>query len=125
MDRLTATHVFATIAQHGSLTGAADALGMSRATVTRYLAEMEAWVGARLFHRNTRRIGLTPAGERALAQSEELLALARQMRQGPGDPAAGLRGTLRVACAQSLAQARVGAIVGRFLARPPQAPVQP
>lgn len=124
MDRLTATYVFVTIAQRGSLTAAAEALDMSRAMVSRYLAEMEGWMGARLFHRNTRRIGLTPAGERVLAQSEALLALSQQMRQGLGDPAAELRGVLRVTCAQSLAQARVAAMVGRFLARHPQAAIE-
>ena len=51
MDRLTAAQVFVTIAERGSLTATAEQLDMSRAMVTRYLGEMEAWVGARLFHR--------------------------------------------------------------------------
>ena len=42
---------------------AADALDMSRAMVTRYLAEMEEWAGARLLHRSTRRLSLTDAGD--------------------------------------------------------------
>ena len=52
MDRITATRVFVTIAQLGSLTRAADSLDMSRAMVTRHLQAMEDWVGVRLFHRD-------------------------------------------------------------------------
>lgn len=120
MDRLTAAHVFVTIAQRGSLTGAADALDMSRAMVTRYLAEMEAWVGARLFHRNTRRIALTAAGESALVQSKALLALSDQLPMGASEGDHRLQGMLRVACAQSLSQAVLAPMVARFLAEHPQ-----
>ena len=42
MDRLTAMRVFVEVVQAGSQTAAADRLDMSRAMVTRYLAELEA-----------------------------------------------------------------------------------
>lgn len=41
MDRMTAMNVFVEVVERGSLTAAADALDMSRAMVTRYLAEVE------------------------------------------------------------------------------------
>jgi len=50
MDRIASANVFVTIADRGSLAAAAEALDMSRAMVTRYLAEMEEWAGARLLH---------------------------------------------------------------------------
>ena len=43
MDRLQAMQVFVTTVEAGSLSGAADRLGLSRPVVTRYLAELEAW----------------------------------------------------------------------------------
>ena len=46
MDRLTATRVFVTVVEHGSLTQAAERLEMSTAMVSRYLAAMENWLGA-------------------------------------------------------------------------------
>jgi DNA-binding transcriptional LysR family regulator len=61
MDRITASQVFLNVAERGSMTATAEALGMSRAMITRYLAHMEAWAGARLLHRTTRRISPTPA----------------------------------------------------------------
>jgi DNA-binding transcriptional LysR family regulator len=120
MDRIVAAQVFVTIAERGSLSSAAESLDMSRAMVTRYLAEMEGWSGARLFHRTTRRINLTVAGETTLSRCREMLALAEQM------PAAGEtekdepRGILRIACSQSLAQASLAAAVSTYLRRYPR-----
>lgn len=56
MDRLQAMQVFVTTLEAGSLSSAADRLALSRPVVTRYLAELEAWAGARLLHRSTRRL---------------------------------------------------------------------
>jgi DNA-binding transcriptional LysR family regulator len=123
MDRIASASVFVTIAERGSLAGAADALDMSRAMVTRYLAEMEQWAGARLLHRTTRRLGLTAAGELTLARCRELLALAGAI-PAAGDAAAGdPRGLLRVACAQFLAQTALSDALAGFLGRFPQVTV--
>ena len=79
MDRVTAAQVFVEIAERGSMVAAADALDMSRAMVTRYLAQMEQWAGARLLHRTTRRLSLTAAGEQVLARCRGMLAFAAEM----------------------------------------------
>lgn len=123
MDRITSASVFITIAERGSLAGAAETLDMSRAMVTRYLAEMEEWAGARLLHRTTRRLGLTAAGEVTLARCRELLALAGAI-PAAGDAGAGEpRGLLRVACAQFLAQTALADALAGFLRRYPQVTV--
>lgn len=120
MDRITSANVFVTIAERGSLAGAAEALDMSRAMVTRYLAEMEEWAGARLLHRTTRRLGLTAAGEVTLARCRELLALAGAI-PAAGDAGAGEpRGLLRLACAQFLAQTALAEAMAGFLRRYPR-----
>lgn len=120
MDRIASANVFVTIAERGSLAGAAEVLDMSRAMVTRYLAEMEAWAGARLLHRTTRRLGLTAAGEVTLARCRELLALAGAI-PAAGDAGAGEpRGLLRVACAQFLAQTALAEALAGFLRRFPR-----
>jgi DNA-binding transcriptional LysR family regulator len=46
MDRLTALRVFVCVVEQGSLSGAGEKLEMSRAMVSRYLAELERWMGA-------------------------------------------------------------------------------
>lgn len=54
--------VFVTVVDLGSQSAAADHLELSRPVVSRYLAELEDWVGARLMHRTTRKLSLTAAG---------------------------------------------------------------
>jgi DNA-binding transcriptional LysR family regulator len=122
MDRITAARVFVTIAERGSMIAAADALDMSRAMVTRYLAEMEEWAGARLLHRSTRRLSLTDAGDTTLARCRAMLELAGAM---PVATAAAdtPQGLLRIACSQSLAQAAVAAAITAFLRQYPQVTV--
>lgn len=125
MDRLIAAEVFVQIAERGSMAAAADALDMSRAMVTRYLAQMEQWAGARLLHRTTRRLSLSHAGEQALAHCRQLLQVAAELPQVSGgertaDP---VRGLLRLACAQSLAQEVLAPAAAAFLQRHPLAAI--
>ncbi len=49
MDRLTAMQVFVNVAEAGSFSAAADKLDMSRAMVTRYVGELEQWLGLRIY----------------------------------------------------------------------------
>ncbi|MDE2356194.1 MAG: LysR family transcriptional regulator, partial [Alphaproteobacteria bacterium] len=73
MDRLKAISIFVEIAERGSISSAAEALNVSRAMASRALAALEAWLGARLFHRTTRRLQLTSAGEAALVRFRGML----------------------------------------------------
>lgn len=123
MDRVTAAEVFVSIAERASMTAAAEALDMSRAMVTRYLAQMEQWAGARLLHRTTRRLSLTEAGEETLARCRRMLEVAADMAVAPASDAGTPRGLLRVACSQSLAQEVLAAMVAEFLRRYPLAAI--
>lgn len=123
MDRIIAARVFVSIAERGSMIAAADALDMSRAMVTRYLAEMEEWAGARLLHRSTRRLSLTDAGDITLARCRRMLEVADGMAVAAGDDADTPQGLLRITCSQSLAQAELAAAVGEYLKRYPRTSV--
>lgn len=123
MDRIIAARVFVSIAERGSMIAAADALDMSRAMVTRYLAEMEEWAGARLLHRSTRRLSLTDAGDITLARCRRMLEVADGMAVAAGDDADTPQGLLRITCSQSLAQAELAAAVGEYLKRYPRTAV--
>ena len=123
MDRLTATRVFVEVVERGSQTAAAEALEMSRAMVSRYLGELEAWVGARLLHRTTRKLSLTGAGEQLLGQCREMLAMADAMQSVSRTDEAAPRGTLRIACSQSLAQTWLVHALDDFIRLYPQVSV--
>ena len=77
MDRFRALETFIAIAEAGSLTAAAKALGTSQPSVVRTLAAYERQLGVRLFHRTTRRITLTDEGHRHLAHAREILVDAK------------------------------------------------
>lgn len=63
MDKLRALEVFVSVAKSNSFAGAARALSMSPPSVTRVIGELETSLGVVLFHRTTRRVTLTQAGE--------------------------------------------------------------
>jgi DNA-binding transcriptional LysR family regulator len=123
MDRITAARVFVSIAERGSMIAAATALDMSRAMVTRYLAGMEEWAGARLLHRSTRRLSLTDAGDLTLARCRRMLEVADDMAVALGDAADTPHGLLRITCSQALAQAELLGAVSAYLQRYPRTSV--
>lgn len=74
MDKFLEMQTFAAVVDAGSFVKAADALGMSKAAMSRHVNELEARLGVRLLHRTTRRLALTGEGEVFYARSKELLA---------------------------------------------------
>jgi DNA-binding transcriptional LysR family regulator len=65
---------FTTVADTLHFGAAAARLGISQPPLSRSIARLERRLGFPLFHRTTRRISLTPAGEVFLADCERLLA---------------------------------------------------
>ena len=67
--------IFHTAAAVGSFTEAAAMLGMSQPNVTQQIARLEKELKVRLFHRDGRKIELTPAGEALLRECRHLFSL--------------------------------------------------
>ena len=63
VDPLHGVAAFLAVAEHESFTAAAVAIGLTRSTVSAQVADLEARLGLRLFHRSTRLVRLTPAGQ--------------------------------------------------------------
>lgn len=120
MDRIKATEVFITIVEQGSLSGAADKLDMSRAMVTRYLAEMEAWADARLLHRTTRRLSLTSVGEIIYQEAQKLNNIANRLPMLGQDHNDSPSGNLRISCPHSIAYDELAKALVPFLVQFPK-----
>jgi DNA-binding transcriptional LysR family regulator len=73
MDRITSMRVFVRAATVGSLSAAARHLGMSPAMATKHVNALEARLGVKLFHRTTRRLALTEAGNNYLEACQRIL----------------------------------------------------
>ncbi|HXD46801.1 MAG TPA: LysR substrate-binding domain-containing protein [Pseudolabrys sp.] len=87
---LDGVEAFLSVAEHRSFRRAADGLGVTPSAISQAIRTLEARVGAALFVRTTRSVGLTEAGERFLARAkpafEELVAasaVARDLGQRP------------------------------------------
>ncbi|WP_094814542.1 LysR family transcriptional regulator [Bordetella genomosp. 12] len=119
MDRLKAMQVFVEVADRGSLSAAATQLDMSRAMVSRYLAELEEWVGVRLLHRTTRRLSLTPAGAETLPRCRRMLDMVGDMHEAVATPEAAPKGLLRMSASPSFGNSQLVAVVADFVRRYP------
>src|SRR5437016_12116140 len=87
---LDGVEAFLSVARHRSFRRAAAELGVIPSAMSQAVRALEARVGAALFMRTTRSVGLTEAGERFLSRAkpafEELVAaseLARELGQRP------------------------------------------
>jgi len=63
MDRLEAMSIVVIAVEKGSFTAAAKAMNMPLPTISRKVGELEAYLGAKLLHRSTRKLTLTEAGK--------------------------------------------------------------
>lgn len=111
--------VFVTVVDLGSQSAAADHLDLSRPVVSRYLAELEDWVGARLLHRTTRKLSLTAAGTETLPRCRQLLELCCDMQAAVAEPDDAPRGLLRLSVSSSFGQAQLADAVAQYVKRYP------
>ena len=73
--RLRQLRAFKAIVDHGSVTEAADALGLTQSSLSKSLAAFEAYLGFPLFHRIGRRLRLSAQGQEFLAQTANAIEL--------------------------------------------------
>ena len=94
--------LFLAITRSGSLTAAAEQVGVNQSTMSRRLAALEAAAGQPLVERTPVGYVCTPAGERVLQAVErmegEAIALARDLGQG----SIGLEGVVRLSAPEGL-----------------------
>jgi DNA-binding transcriptional LysR family regulator len=124
MDRLEAMAVFRSVAELGGLAAAARQLNLSPVAVTRAVAGLEARLGARLLTRTTRRVRLTEAGARYLADCDRILAEVEEAEAAAAGSHAAPRGTLRVTAPTQFGRLHIGPALPGFLDRYPEVAVE-
>jgi len=118
MDRLLWMHCYARAVETGSFSAVARELSIGQPNVSRHIASLESHLGTRLLHRSTRKLTVTPEGERYYAEVRRALdaiADAESNARGEDRP----QGQLRVACPVALARLKLLPLVKPFLARYP------
>jgi len=119
MDLFQAMRMFVKVAEAGSFSGAARALDTSNPSVTRHIADLEAYIGARLFNRSTRRLSLTEAGSNYLERCQQVLLDIDNAVLEAGMSAANPTGTLRMTVPMSFAVNHLGRILPEYMRRYP------
>lgn len=111
--------VFAVLARSGSLAGAARALRVNHATVSRRVAALEAALGVRLVDRLARSTPLTEHGAAIAALAAEMEGTADRVRRRARTAAATLSGTVTVSAPPVLASAFIAGRLGALRAAHP------
>ncbi len=120
MDGLDLLKTFREVAARGSFSRAANVLGMSKANVSKYVAQLETRFGVRLLNRSTRSVSLTDAGHLLLERSKPLMEMVEltehELQEHAGHP----RGRLRITAPHGLAQSPFPGILGEFMKTYPE-----
>lgn len=88
--------VFAAVVRHAGFAAAAAALGTSPSYITKRIQVLEGSLNVRLFHRTTRRVVVTPEGERVYHWAMRILDDVDHLVEELGITRQSPRGTLRV-----------------------------
>lgn len=109
---LTELRIFKAVAEHGGVTRAAAALNRVQSNVTTRVKRLELRLGARLFHRQGRKLVLSAEGKVLLDYAERLLRLSAEAQAAlkTGAP----RGVLRIGALESTAATRLPALLARY-----------
>ena len=116
---LTTLRYVSAIARHGSFSAAARACGVAQPTISNAIAELEATLGARLFERSTRRLAVTPAGDKLLPFVEGVTSAIAELEREALALKQPARQLLRIGFTSLLGAQRLGLLFGPFGAQHP------
>jgi DNA-binding transcriptional LysR family regulator len=110
---------FIDVARRGTFSAVADARNIAVSSVARQVDVLEADLAVRLFHRSSRRLLLTDAGEQFLLRAQAIVAEFDEAKTALVDAQAEPRGPLSVTVPSSFGRRHVVPAVATFLQRYP------
>lgn len=108
-------HLLTVLAQTRSYTQAARRLGVSKASVSMRIAELERAAGVPLVRRTTRSVGLTEAGQQLVDETQGAFTRIEQSFSGIKDLAGTPRGLVRVTAPVALGRQHIAPVLAGFL----------
>ncbi|AKS09794.1 LysR family transcriptional regulator [Pseudomonas trivialis] len=111
---------FLLVATHSGLGKASRASGVSKATLSRRISDLEEQLGVRLIERSARGLKLTEAGEMLVSRAEGPLSEVAEAMNAAKEGVLTPRGRLRVAAPILFSQLAMGRIGAEFCALYPQ-----
>lgn len=119
MNEIAAIPVFVKVSEAGGFAAAARQLGLTNSAVSKRISKLEAHLGTQLFHRTTRSISLTEAGEVYFAHAVQALGSAREAEDAVTSLQGKPVGQLRVCVPVSFGILHIAPLMARFLQNHP------
>ncbi|WP_439569295.1 LysR family transcriptional regulator [Sphingopyxis sp.] len=110
---------FVAVADGGSFTAAATALGMSKASVSKAVTRLETALGIALLHRSSRVVTVSTAGAGLLGEAQAMVAAATAATEAARGDRVDLAGPIRLAAPMSFGIKVLGAPIAAFLDQHP------
>lgn len=115
MDKFTEIESFIKVAESGSFSQAASRLRVGKSTISRRVSDLEARLGAQLFHRTTRNLSLTDVGETFLKRCQRLLTDLEEAETSITSGQTHLTGTLKITAPLSFGMLHLKPLINDFL----------
>lgn len=119
LPKLKSLAVFATVAETGSFSAAANILGISAPVVSQHISQLEKMLDTALIYRSTRSLTLTEAGQRLSVHAQKMLDAAETGLEELQNVMESPRGKLSIAVPSFLAAPKFSAIFASFLDKYP------
>lgn len=119
MARFEDIQAFMRVVEAGSISAAAERLGVAKSAVSRRLSELESRLGAQLLRRTTRRLNLTDTGRGFYDRCQRILADLEEAEAAVSQAHGTLQGRLRVAVPLSFGLCHLGPAITEFMQRHP------
>jgi DNA-binding transcriptional LysR family regulator len=115
MIRIEGIAAFVATVEHGSISGAARQLRLSKSVVSERLAELERSLGSALLHRTTRKLSLTEDGTAFLPRAQRITRDVAEAAADIAERRGTLSGPLRIAAPVTFGRLHLGPALYPFL----------
>ena len=115
---------FVAVADGGSFTAAAAALGLSKASVSKAVTRLETSLGITLLHRSSRVVTLSTAGAGLLGEARAMVAAATAATEAARGDRIDLAGPIRLGAPMSFGIKVLGPPLAAFLAQHPAVEIE-
>jgi DNA-binding transcriptional LysR family regulator len=116
---LARIRAFVQVFDSGGFSAAARQHGRSKALLSKYVTDLEDYLGVRLMNRTTRKLSLTEAGEAYYREASQLLQQLDDLDATISDQTAEPRGLVRVSAPRNLGETTLAPAIFAFMAKNP------